>query len=87
MLPRWPVITTVLTGDEIWYAVVVRCVPGTEKPGLALAGPGPADDVAGLALPVAWHPARTSPASPVISASDPARLRAAPEHSFLFTPD
>src|SRR5215472_8161283 len=79
MFPTWLPITTVLTGALIWYLDVAWCVPGTDRPGLALAvavpgdepAPGDEDDV---------QPARLSPAaprSPVISASDPARRIAA----------
>src|SRR5215472_13809369 len=80
MFPTWLPITTVLTGALIWYRDVACCVPGTDRPGLALAvavpgdepAPGDEDDV---------QPTRLSPAiprSPAISASDPAwRIAAA----------
>ena len=70
--PTWLTITTVLTGAVIWYLAVALCVPGTDRPGLALAVPGdepaPGDDEDDV------HPARPSPATainPVISADRP----------------
>ena len=70
-------ITTVLTGAVIWYLAVALCVPGTDRPGLALAVPGdepaPGDDEDDA------HPARPSPAVPsntMTSATDPARRMA-----------
>jgi hypothetical protein len=35
--PTWLTITTALTGAVIWYLAVALCVPGTDRPGLALA--------------------------------------------------
>jgi hypothetical protein len=57
-LPTWLITTTVLTGDETWYTVVDLCVPGIDRPGLALAVTALAedaavDDAAGLAALVA----------------------------------
>ena len=70
--PTWLTITTVLTGAVIWYLAVALCVPGTDRPGLALAGPGdepaPGDDEDDV------HPA--IPSNAVISATDPARRMA-----------
>jgi hypothetical protein len=71
--PTWLTITTVLTGVVIWYLAVAWCVPGTDRPGLALAVPaGEAGEPAGCGDDV--HPA--IPRSPAISASDPARRMA-----------
>jgi hypothetical protein len=41
--PTWLTTTTVLTGAVIWYLAVARCVPGTDRPGLALADAVPGD--------------------------------------------
>src|SRR5215475_5958826 len=74
MFPTWLTITTVLTGALIWYLDVAWCVPGTDRPGLALAVAVPADEAAPGVEEDDVHPARVSPAvprSPVISASNP----------------
>jgi hypothetical protein len=81
--PTWLTITTVLTGAVIWYLAVAWCVPGTDRPGLALvvavAETAPEDEPAPGEEADDAHPARPSPAiprSPVVSASDPARRMA-----------
>ena len=49
--PTWLTITTVLTGAVIWYLAVAWCVPGTDRPGLALAVPP------GALIPAGGEPA------------------------------
>jgi len=79
-VPTWLTITTVLTGALIWYLTVAWCVPGTYRPGLALAVAVPGDEPGLGDEEDDVHPARLSPAvprSPVISASNLARRIAA----------
>jgi hypothetical protein len=78
--PTWLTITTVLTGVVIWYLDVAWCVPGTDRPGLALSVAVPGDEPALGDEEDDVHPTRLGPAipsNPVISASDPARRIAA----------
>ena len=65
-LPAWLITMTVLTGEEIRYSVVDRCVPGIDRPGLGLAE-------AGLAALVVWHPAKAPPMRPAVSVRPPIR--------------